>query len=63
MPCRHFHANNKGAQLTQNNESKLKQAPRFSCFARSTRALWTNGFNQMMAYINMPLSLFLLFCC
>ena len=41
---RHFYANNKGAEPTQNNESKPKQAPRFSCFARSTRALWTNGF-------------------
>ena len=43
-----------------NNESKPKQALRFSCSQDRSGRYGQTVFNEMMAYINMPLSLFLL---
>ena len=59
MPLRHFYENNTVAQLTCIT-MKANQSKHLVSHDRPGRYGQT-VFNEMMAYINMPLSLFLLY--
>ena len=59
MPFRHFHENNTVAQLTRTT-MKANQSKHLVSHDRPGRYGQT-VFNEMMAYINMPFSLFLLY--
>ena len=62
MPFRHFHENNKGASLTHIT-MKANQSKHFVSVVSQDRSgrYGQTVFNEMMAYNNMPHSLFLLY--
>ena len=62
MPFRHFHENNKGTELTRIRTIANKSKHFVSVVSHNRSGCCEQtGLNEMIAYINMRLSLFLLF--